>query len=197
MRMSLPIAGLSIVAIIVGCFSGRPWRGANEITARLRCDMTSTEAMDQLANYRRLQIHKNDRKEGLYIAHKRNTSINLWLESDRLKAYQTTWVWFVTNIDSSPKVSLCSGIKTVSLRVYAPATLAGSMIWLDDLRAGELTENDYDEMDVPLGVHELRIEQNGTVVWTTTLRYDESSSGWAWVEVNNDQADERKTRPLL
>jgi len=191
-RMSPLIVSLSIVAISLGCFSGRPWRRAEEITASLRCDMTPTEVMNRLASYRHLQIHKNDHEDGLYIAYKGNTSIRFWFESDRLKSCQTTWVWFVTNINSSPKVSLCSDIKTVNLRVYAPATLAGAVIWLGDLRAGQLTENDYDEMDVPLGVHELRIEQHGTVVWTTTLRYDESSSGWAWVEINDDQGDEHK-----
>jgi len=186
-RMLPPIISLSVVTIIVGCFSGRPWRRAEEVTARLRCNMTLAEIVDELASYRRVQIHKIDRENGLYIAYKGNTSINLWLEDGRLKTYQTTWTWFVTNIDSSPKIGLCSGTKTVDLRVYAPATLAGAVVWLDGLRAGELTDNDYDEMTVPLGVHELRIEQHGKVVWTTTLRYDESSSGWAWVEVNDDQ----------
>jgi len=179
------IVGLSVIAVSFGCFSGRPWRRADDFVEGLKCDMSLSEVSDRLAEFRGLQLYGRDDGAGLYVAYKGHTSVKLWFEGDHLKSHQTTWTYFVTNIDSSPRVDLCTGAQTVSVEFHTSGALAGAVIWVDDVRAGELSEREYDAIDIPLGTHELRIEMAGSVIWSKSVHYDESSSGWERVNLES------------
>jgi len=189
MELARVIASLSIIVISAGCFSGRPWRRADDFAEDLKCDMSLNEVTDHLAQFRGLQLHGRNSGAGLHVARKGHAAIKLWFERDQLKSYQTTWIYFVTNIDSLPRVDLCTGAQTVILEFHTSGTLAGAVIWLDDVRVGELSERDYDAVDVPLGAHELRIEKAGSVIWSKSVHYDESSSGWVRVNLDTLSVD--------
>jgi len=100
-----------------------------------------------------------------------------------LETYQVTWTSGFTKQSFQLKHDLCSGEKYVELHLDASSDLAGASIWLDGERIGEVAKSGGFSRDIPLGVHELRLEKLGVGFWSTKLDYDESSSGYDRVPV--------------
>lgn len=138
--------------------------------------MSETELRTYSERYPQLQIRNPDKPE-LLVAWKGNTQILLWLNAGGLTAYQVTWTYPLTHFESGLKTDLCSGVKYVELNVVGDSVLTGAAVWLDGERVGELSGAGTFTLDVPLGIHELRVEEALGGSWRTELRYDESSSG--------------------
>jgi hypothetical protein len=145
--------------------------------------MSEAELRTYSERYPQLQIRVPDEPE-LLIAWKGNTRILLWFGRGGLTAYQITWTYPITNFDSRLKTDLCSGARYVDLNLVGESELAGAAVWLDGERLGELSRSGTFTWEVPLGVHELRIEIAGGGSWSTELRYDDSSSGHHRVPVS-------------
>jgi hypothetical protein len=138
--------------------------------------MSEAELRSYSDRYPQLQIRDPDEPE-LLVAWKGNTQLPLWFVADGLVAYQVAWTYPLTNLESQLKTDLCSGAKYVDLNLVGDSELAGAAVWLNGKRLGEFSRSGTFTWDVPLGVHELRIETASGGSWSTELRYDESSSG--------------------
>jgi len=67
---------------------------------------------------------------------------------------------------------LCTGVRTVALSILGPEGFEGADIYLDGVKLGEISEWLVTRIEVPLGIHEIRIEKAGYVPITQTLKYD-------------------------
>jgi len=160
-----------------------PWRKADDYVAGLRCNMSEAELRTYSERYPQLEIRDPDEPE-LLIASKGNTQILLWLGAGGLTAYQVTWTYPLTNFDSRLKTDVCSGARYVELNLVGDSELSGAAVWLDGERVGTLSKTGTFTWDVPLGVHQLRVERMGGGSWSTELRYDESGPGHHRVPVS-------------
>lgn len=183
-RLVRSVAFLVLGVVLAGCsLLNHPWRKADDYVAGLRCNMSEAELRTYSARYPQLAIRVPDEPD-LLIASKGNTRILLWFGAGGLTAYQVTWTYPLTNFESQLKTDLCSEAKYVKLSLVGDSELAGAAVWLDGERVGALSRTGTFTCDVPLGVHELRIERAGGGSWNRQLRYDESSSGHHRVPVS-------------
>lgn len=147
--------------------------------------MSEAELRAYSERYRQLQIRDSDEPE-LLLAWKGNTQILLWLDAGRLAAYQVTWTYPLTNFDSRLKTDLCSGVRYVDVSLVGDPELSGAAVWLDGQRVGELSSSGNLTWYVPLGAHQLRVEEPDGGAWSIELRYDDSSSGHDSVAISHD-----------
>lgn len=139
--------------------------------------MKEAEIAVAARQFPRLHLHKPDSYPSRLIAQQGDTQIYLDFRESLLKAYRVSWTSGFTQQDSRVKHNLCSGTKYVELNFLGRKEFAGAIVWLDGKRVTQLDMDGDFCWDVPLGIHQLRIEKPGVGTWTAELRYEETSPG--------------------
>lgn len=178
------LALLLVASVLLSCLgppfvgSSRPWSGSAAFVGNLRCNMTQKEIVSIAQQFPKLRIHQPDSSPDLFVARRGDTLVFLGLRASLLETYQISWTSGFTKQSSQLKHDLCSGTRYVELHLIASSNIAGASIWLDGKRVGEVSKAGGFSRDIPLGLHELRVEQSGVGSWTTELHYHGSSSGY-------------------
>lgn len=179
--------------VLVSCVSA-PWRKADDFVAKLECGMSETD-IDKIADhFSKLRIRQPTEAKNKLIAHKGNTSIQLWLDGNGLVSQQITWTYPWTRFSARPKVDLCTGEKTIVVRIIAPASLANADVLLDGERVGVLSAQGTVGLELGLGEYRLTIDKSASSRLTRELSYDTKSPGYDRV-VFTDELDEALTEP--
>ena len=181
--MTRPLA-LLLMGLCLACCAATPWGRADEFASGLRCGMSEAQLHAYAREFRDLQVKRGEKISGpTLVAQKQNTLILLWLQNDRLEAYQVTWSFPLTNQAWGLKNSLCSGQQFVDLHLVGSSRLAGAEVLLDDKVVGELSSVGTISLDVPLGTHHVVVRSYlGT--WSTNVTYDRRSAGFDRQEVH-------------
>ncbi len=139
--------------------------------------MTKEELRVYAKEFAKLSLHEPDSSDQLLVVQKGDTLIRLGLKDDLLQTYRVSWTSGFTKVSSHLKYDLCKKQSLVHMWLVSSREHGGAAVWLDGILLGQLSESGGFVRDIPLGVHEFRIETPGLGVWVIELRYDESSSG--------------------
>jgi hypothetical protein len=150
--------------------------------------MSEHEVLAEASRYSKARVTRAARSEPELVVIKGQTQIALGLEDGEIRDYQVNWVSSFMKRTYGLKKDLCSDRLLVELHILAPSSAGGSTVLLDTENVGELSALGTLTLDVPLGKHHLTVEKAGIGVWSTELRYDESSSGYDRVSVELNEA---------
>ncbi len=184
---SLPVsAGLLAIltaATTLACLSPpfvgnfRPWPGSTAFVKGLRCQMTEADLRHYAEQFPKILLHKPDSLRHVFFAEKGDTLIRLGLQDGLLQTYHISWTSGFTRSSSRLKYDLCKRRYLVHMWLVSSSEYGGAAGWLDGVLLGQLSESGGFVRDIPLGVHEFRIEAPGVGVWVIELRYDKASQG--------------------
>lgn len=174
---------LLMAACVVGCWK---WSGTDVFVSDLRCGMSEAEIRTVVDSYPGLQLRRaSNRAFGELVAAKSGTMI--WLDLDsrqRLYGVFSSWTNGYASAAYALKRDLCTGLRSVHVRMGGPDDLAGADIYLDNRRVAALSPSlAVADMEVPLGSHQVRVEKCGYTPWVTQLRYAEDSNGYVPIDV--------------
>jgi hypothetical protein len=131
--------------------------------------MTATK-VDEAAKQVGFPPLRRGERQGEYFIRKGSMIIVLGFEGDRLLTFQERKAYGLEGLKLFPRENLCSHEMTgfATLKIRAPAALAGAAIWLDGNRELDLppAERSSSEVrrsvgSVPSGRHELKIQKGG------------------------------------
>ncbi len=172
-----------VVILALGCLSPpfvgsvKPWGRSNVFVSGLRCQMVVADVEEHIQQYPKMLLHRPDSYPHKLVAQKGATIVILEMNSNRLQTYQISWTSGFTQKSSHLKYDLCEKRYLVHMWLVSSREYGGAAVLLDGVLVGKLNGWGGFARDIPLGVHELRIERPGLGTWVLELRYDESSLG--------------------
>lgn len=178
------LALLVPMAALLSCLSPpwvgsmHPWARAEKFVEELQCGMSDQELSTHLRSFPSLKLHRPPGHDGLAVASRGDTSITLWFDQSGLRAARVAWTDGFTSTAHRHKHDLCSGLELVELNIVGSSKHGGATVLLDNVPLGALSRSGGFTTDVPLGLHELRLNKEGVGTWSTKLRYEETSSGY-------------------
>ncbi len=174
----------SLVALLsLACLSPpfvgsvKPWGRSNAFVSGLRCQMTEADVEAHIPQFPKMLLHRPYSYPHELVAQKGDTMVTLEMNSNLLQAYQISWTSGFTKKSSRLKYDLCEKRYLVEMWLVSSREYGGAAVWLNGVLVGRLDGYGDFARDIPLGIHEFRIERPGLGTWVMELRYDESSQG--------------------
>lgn len=186
-RFSTSVAAwlIATTMVLTSCASG-PWRKADDFVASLQCGISEANIGKIAEHFSELRIERPPDAEDKLVAQKGNTVIQLWFDERGLVSQQITWTYPWTRFSARQKVDLCTGERTIVVRVIAPPSWANAAVLLDGEQVAILSAQGTVGLELGLGEHRLSIEDSSSRRRTRKLAYDVGSPGYDRVVFNDE-----------